>query len=146
MYYFFIVGRLHGVSVFLLFFAEFCLWAVVDLSEAVDLGFLDRPKGWFNTGGPFPKCGFGHHRTHGGVCDLMRARFFISLLILVFSFAFTMFSALAPARGTNPVSGLVNGGTEGGGDGEHAQRSPDQESGQAQPEDKIPVQPVVQSV
>ena len=76
----------------------------------------------------------------------MVRRVLIVLCYRAFSFAFTMFSALAPAQGTNPVSGLVNGGTEGGGDGEHAQRSPDQESGQAQPEDKVPAQPVVQSV
>jgi len=82
MYYFFIVGRLYGVSVFVLFFAEFCLWMVVDLSEAMDLGFLNQPKGWFSTDGPFPKCGFGHNRSNSRLCDLMRARFFISLVIL----------------------------------------------------------------
>ena len=79
---------------------------------------------------------------------MVRCMVLMVLIVLcnrVFSFAFTMFSALAPANGTNPVPD-VNGGTEGGGDEEHAQRSPDQESGQAQPEDKVPVQPVVQTV
>ncbi|RPB02871.1 hypothetical protein L873DRAFT_1833969 [Choiromyces venosus 120613-1] len=132
MYYFFIVGRLYGVLVFLLFFAEFCLWMVVDVSQAMDLGFLSKPEGWFNTDGPFPQCGFGNNRQRGGICELMRARFFISLVILAFSFAFTMFSALGPAPATNRTSGLVTGGDGDGENGEHAQRSSDQELGQVQ--------------
>ena len=80
------------------------------------------------------------------VVRCMVRRVLIFLCYRVFSFAFTMFSALAPAHGTSSASGLVNGGAEGGGDGEHARRSPDQESGQVQPEDKVPAEPVVQNV
>ncbi|CUS07413.1 unnamed protein product [Tuber aestivum] len=143
MYYFFIVGRLYGISVFLLFFAEFCLWMVVDVSQATDLGLLRKPKGWFDTDGPFPECGFGDNRARGGICELMRARFFISLVILVFSFAFTLFSALAPAPQTRPLSGLTGGGDGASGEsGESAQRCSDQEVGQVQFKSTDQEQPV----
>ncbi|KAG0640303.1 hypothetical protein HOY80DRAFT_24535 [Tuber brumale] len=133
MYYFFSVGRLHGIPVFLLFFAEFCLWMVVDLSEAMDLGFLRKPKGWFDTDGPFTECGFGNSMVNSGFCELMRARFFISLAILILSFAFTLFSALAPAPETRPISSLMESGDGRG--GESAQRCSDQELGQVRPPD-----------
>lgn len=67
----------------------------------------------------------------------------IVLCYRVFSFAFTMFSALGPAPRTNPVSRLASRETEGGEDGEHAQRCSDQELGQARPQDKDMIQPVV---
>ncbi|PWW76894.1 hypothetical protein C7212DRAFT_357521 [Tuber magnatum] len=142
MYYFFVVGRLYGISVFLLFFAEFCLWMVVDVSQAMDLGFLSKPKGWFDTDGPFTECGFGHKRARGGICELMRARFFISLVILAFSFAFTLFSALAPAPETRPISGLMGGGDGEGGDS--AQPRSDQELGQVESQNVDQEQPGVQ--
>ncbi|CAZ84785.1 unnamed protein product [Tuber melanosporum] len=140
MYLFFVKGRLHGISVFLLFFAEFCLWMVVAVSEAMDLGFLSKPKGWFNTDGPFPECGFGDNMVNGGICELMRARFFISLAILIFSFAFTLFSALGPAPETRPISSLMESGDGEGGEG--AQRCSDQE--QVQPPNMDKAQPVVE--
>jgi len=70
------------------------------------------------------------------------SRGLIVLCYRVFSFAFTMFSALAPAPGASSISRLPSREAEDGEHGEHAQPHSDQELGQAQPQSMDQVQQV----